>query len=222
MSRGKPDNTSPNASRAAPSHWSGLSKSARQVAVFVLAVTLFADLVLLALDYGEHGLKGISGGYYLVDFWDVAKAVAIGGLLLTVAQRLESVAIRMLGFVFLILGLEDLITLHGIFGKALNRLTADLVPERVGEIVAFAGFGLLTVYLVWVRNKPTSMTVRRARLMITVLLAAMFFFTAGVDFFAAGGQTAVTRVVALIEESGERFVLTLTMAYAAGLASMRA
>lgn len=198
-------------------HWSGLHKPARQVAVFVLALTLLVDLLLIALDYEQHGRRGISGGYYLVDFWDVAKALAAGAALLVAAQRGRSRAIRVLALVFILLAVEDLIGLHGYFGAALKALSGGLVPVRLGELIAFVGFGLLVFGLVWAGKPPRDQQLRRARLVVTVLLFALFLFTGLVDYFAGHSPTPLS----LLEESGERFVLTVSAAYAAGLAATR-
>ena len=199
-------------------HWSGLDKPARRVAIFVLAVTLLADLLLIALDYEAHGLKGITGGYYLVDFWDVAKALGAGAALLVAAQRGRSNAIRVLAVVFILLAIEDLVMLHGLFARALWTLSGGLVPTRLGELIAFGGFGLLVLGLVWTGNAPRDWQLRRAQLVVTVLLGALFLFTAVVDYF---NDDSVWSYLALLEESGERLVLTLTAAYAAGLAANR-
>ena len=199
-------------------HWSGLHRSARQVATLVFAVVLLADLLLIALDYEEHGLSGITGGYYLVDFWDVVKALGAGAALLVAAQRGRSNAIRVLAVVFILLAIEDLITLHGLFGYVLKALSGGLVPRRLGELIAFSGFGLLVFGLVWTGNPPRDRQLRQARLVVTALLVALFFFTAVVDYL---NTDKVVSYLSLLEESGERFVITLTIAYAAGLAMIR-
>ena len=175
------------------------------------------DVVLLASGYVEHGVKGISSGYLLLDYWDIAKAVAIGAALLLVAHRAESASIRFLGILFLILALEDLITLHGIFAAVLKRLSGGVIPNRVGEFIALAGFGVVAFFFIWIRNPPHHRMLRRARVFLTVLLVTLFFFTAVVDFFALQGSS----VTAIVEESGERLTLTITLAYAAGLASIK-
>ena len=46
----------------------------------------------------------------------------------------------------------------------------------------------------------------------------LFFFTAVVDFFVANNP-ARKLPFSVLEESGERFVLTLTVSYAVGLAT---
>ena len=132
------------------SHWSGLSKRVRRITILVLAATLTADLILLTLDYQEHGLRGIAGGYYAVDLWDVAKTFVAGAALLIVAQSGRSRAILVLAVVFVLVGIEDLITLHGYFASALRTVSGGLVPKKVGELIAFIGFGVLVLILVWV------------------------------------------------------------------------
>jgi hypothetical protein len=198
-------------------HRLGLPKEARPVAIFALAVVLLVDLALLGLDYWEHGLRGISGGYFLVDFWDVAKALGIGASLLVVAQRGKSKAITVLAVVFFLLAIEDLISLHGFVAYSLRALSGGLITRQIGELIAFCGFGLIVIVLVWGGAQPSNGQVQKARLTVTVLLIALFLFTAVVDFFAVRG----TSVASIVEESGERLVLTLTTAYAAGLATIR-
>ena len=200
--------------------WLGLTRPARQVAVFVLVAVVLADLLLLALDYRQHGLRGIAGGYYIVDFWDVAKAIGIGAALLVAAHRGKSRAITVLAVVFLLLAIEDLITLHGVVGYVLRALSGGLVSRQLGELIAFGGFGFLVFVLVWGGNQLENPRLRRARLVVFSLLVALFIFTGVVDFFADDTIPGVSPL-SLVEESGERLVLTLTSAYAAGLAAIQ-
>ena len=83
---------------------------------------------------------------------------------------------------------------------------------------AFLGvLGVIALRFAWGGPRPAQITVQRVRTLLTILLLGLFIFAGVVDLFngAWGWDFEV------IEEVGERAIVTLTTAYSIGLASIK-
>ena len=80
-----------------------------------------------------------------------------------------------------------------------------------------AAFGIVAFFLIWTGPRPRHQSLLRARLILTLLLAAIFFFAVVIDLVTAAGRSLT---VLLVEELGERGVLSLAAVYSLSLASI--
>jgi hypothetical protein len=208
-------------------HWTGLPPEARRLAWILLVGIVVADGVIQFVTVLQYGRPALAGGQDLLGFWDLAKALAVGIALVYTAGRTESRAIGTLGTLFLIVGIEDQIAIHGRLGAGIADLLRfeEWVPgigpygaANIGEFVAMALFGVMAFVLVWTGRRPPHPTLQRARVILTLLLAAMFFFAVVLDLVTAAGRS---RDIQMVEELGERGVLSLAAVYSLSLVSTK-
>jgi hypothetical protein len=211
----------------APLHWTGLPPDARRLAWALLIMVVVMDGVIQYVTLRQRGRLALAGGEDLLGLWDLCKALAVGIALIYTAGRAESRAAGTLGALFLIVGIEDQITIHGRLGEAIAdsfRFEAWIPgigrygAVNIGEAVAMALFGVVAFILVWTGRRPRYPTLQRARLVLTVLLVAMFFFAVVIDLITAAGRSLTSL---LVEELGERGVLSLAAVYSLSLASVK-
>jgi len=207
--------------------WSGLPSKALQVALFSLAVAVFFDGVLEAAAMARGGVMSLTGHWDLLGAWDILKTLLIAAALLVTARRSRSQVFTALGLLFLIIGIEDQVALHAPLGHFLasalridtwSNLWGVQGSHKIGEFLVLGLFGTLAFLLTWARKRPPLRTLRRARGVLTMLLVLLFFFAGVVDFINSiyGGP-----VWEFIEETGERISLSLSVAYAVGLVSIK-
>jgi hypothetical protein len=193
--------------------------------VLLIAVVAI-DGIIQFVTLRQYGRPALSGGENLLGFWDLAKALAVGIALVYTAGRTESRAIGTLGALFLIVGIEDQIAIHGRLGTGIADLLRfeAWIPgigaygaANIGEFVAMFLFGAVAFVLVWTGRRPKHPALQRARVILTLLLAAMFFFAVVIDLITAAGRSLD---IQLVEELGERGVLSLAAVYALSLVSI--
>ena len=208
-------------------HWSGLPPDARRLAWILLVAIVIVDGIIQYAALRNRGRPALAGGENLLGFWDLSKALAIGIALVYTAGRAESRSTGTLGALFLIVGIEDQIAIHGRLGE----LIADLfrfdawIPGigqygavNIGEAVAMAIFGIVAFVLIWTGPRPRHQSLRSAQVILTVMLVAMFFFAVVIDLITAAGRSLTSL---LVEELGERGVLSLAAVYSLSLASVK-
>lgn len=170
-----------------------------------------------------YGREALGGTDNLVAFWDLTMAVAIGTSLIFTAGRSESRAFGTIGVLFLIIGIEDRIAVHGMVGQALADVFAfdRWIPgigsygaDNIGEFVAMAIVAAIAFVLIWYGRRPADQRLHTARMIFTALLIALFFFAVVIDLVTAAEQSLA---ILLIEEIGERSVLSLSAIYALSL-----
>lgn len=204
-----------------------MPSDARKVAWLLLIVVAIIDGVIHYATLRRRGWPALAGGENLLGFWDLAQALAVGIALIYTAGRTESRPIAILGALFLLVGIEDQIEIHGRLGDAIADLFQfqSWIPgigaygaHNIGEFVAMALFGVVAFVLVWTGRAPTHSGLRRARIILTGLLVLMFFFAVVVDLVTAAERSL--RIL-LVEELGERGVLSLAAVYSLSLASIK-
>jgi hypothetical protein len=196
------------------------------VAVFAIAAVLLVDLLLQYLALREGGFRPLVGRNDALGYWDLLKAVATGTALLWAARSSRSKAIGGFGLILFLVALEERFALHARLGEPVARVLRfeEWIPGiqrggavRLGEFTFLGLAALVVLGLAWSRRRPVQATVQRARLLLTLLLLAMFFFAGVVDL--ANGARGWDLEIA--EEVGERAVLTLWLGFGLGLASIR-
>ncbi|NIA25418.1 MAG: hypothetical protein GWP04_07585, partial [Gammaproteobacteria bacterium] len=140
---------------------------------------------------------------------------------------LRSEAFAAFGIVYFVVASEDQLALHHVAGRrAASMIHAALSDmgwvsvhaQAVGQLLVLTLLAAAGLALIWVWKRPASKAERRARLILTGLLIILYVFAGGVDFL---GSILPGRLWPAIEESGERLAMTLSLAYAAGLVSIR-
>jgi len=196
---------------------------ARKRAVAVFWAILSINAVIQYAMLRRNGWGGLAGTDNLVAFWDLTMAVAIGTSLIFTAGRSESRAFGTLGVLYVIIGIEDRIAVHGMVGEALADIFAfdrwipgigNYGADNIGEFVAMAIFAVVAFVLIWYGQRPADARLRTARMIFTGLLLALFFFAVVIDLVTAAEQSLA---ILLIEELGERSVLSLSVIYALSL-----
>ncbi len=174
------------------------------------------DLALTTIVYLAGQLE--SGRAPVLDMWDFAKALAIGALLLASARRARSGGLALFGIVFLLVGIADATNLHMTIAQSLIGLNPfdgllGLHPTSTQGLWELAILLIIsTAGLLLVMRFPGSWdrypAVRRR---LVALMVILLFFAGVVD--AIDHLTGIQGVWSLVEESGERLVLSLTLAY---------
>lgn len=204
-------------------HWTGLPQPARRVALLVLVVVLALDLSGQLVVVVERSWDSIIQGRIL-NAWDLAKAAVVAALLVWGARESRSRNLAAFGILFLLIGLEDQVRFHAGAGRVLSRIlrSTNLFEGRqaldIGESLALIALAAGGAALVWSWRRPALRSLRRGRLILSILLIALFGLAVVVNYV---GNLTRTQWLGIAEEVGERFVLTLTVAYAAGLATVR-
>ena len=204
-----------------------MPSEARRLAWVLLVVIVIIDGVIQYATLRRRGWPALAGGENLLGFWDLAQALAVGTALIYTAGRAESRPIATLGALFLLVGIEDQIEIHGRLGDAIADLFQfqSWIPgigaygaHNIGEFVAMALFGVVAFTLIWTGRTPVDPHLRRARVVLTGLLILMFLFAVVIDLVTAAGRSLT---ILLIEELGERGVLSLAAVYSLSLASFK-
>jgi hypothetical protein len=185
--------------------------------VLLLAAGLVAiDLTLMIIAAASGELD--NGHSPVLDNWDLAKAVAVGAILIASGWRVRSIGLASFGVAFALVGIADEANAHikiarnlsgvnpfeGVFG--LHPTITQGIWEFVILIsVAAVAVGLLLLIPGGVSWYPG------AKLRLVALLAALLVFAGLVD--AVDHLTGIQGVWSLVEESGERLVLSLALAY---------
>jgi hypothetical protein len=186
-------------------------------------VILLVNAAIQFFTLRRYGREALGGTDNLVAFWDLTMAVAVGTSLIFTAGRSESRAFGTIGVLFLIIGIEDRIAVHGMVGQALADVFAfdRWIPgigsygaDNIGEFVAMAIFAAVAFVLIWYGRRPADQRLHTARIIFTALLIALFFFAVVIDLLTAAEQSLA---ILLIEEIGERSVLSLSAIYALSL-----
>jgi hypothetical protein len=213
----------PDPDSAARLHWTGLSPEGLRLAWILLGTVFIIDVVLQLFAALQGGRVALGNSRSLLGMWDLAKAITVGTALIYTAGRITWRPIATLGVLFLIVGIEDQIAIHGELGKAIAGLVRfdAWIPgigrygaNNLGEFFAMAIFGLVAFLLIWAHRASPDRTMSRARLIFTILLVVMFFFAGVIDLMTAAGRSLTTM---LIEELGERATLSLSVVYALSL-----
>ena len=208
------------------SHWTGLPRKPRQTALFAVAAILLIDVMLQYLAMRRGGFRPLVGRNDALGYWDLIKAAASGAALILTGRRGRSAILVAFGLVLVFVGIEERLALHAAASQPVADLLQfqDWVPgihsegaRRLGEFV-FLGLIAIAVFgFIWGRRRPNSPTILRARLLLSLLLGALFLFAAVVDL--ANGVRGLDLEV--LEEVGERAIVTLIAGYSAGLLSFR-
>ena len=178
------------------------------------------DLILTTIAYLAGELN--SGRAPFLDMWDLTKALAIGLLLIAGALRVGSVGLALFGIVFVLIGIADETNLHFTIAQSLGEWSPleglfDLHPtgtQGLWELVvllSISAAGMLLLLLLPGRESWYPQVKRR----LIALLVGLLLFAGVVD--AIDHLTGIRGVWSLVEESGERLVLSLALAYVAHL-----
>lgn len=206
-----------------PLHWTGLSPEGLRLAWILLGTVFVIDVILQLFAALDGGRPALGNSRSLLGMWDLAKAITVGTALIYTAGRIAWRPMATLGVLFVVVGIEDQIAIHGELGKAIAGLVRfdAWIPgigaygaNNLGEFFAMAIFGVVAFVLIWAHRVSPDRTMSRARLIFTILLVAMFFFAGVIDLITAA-ERSVTSM--LIEELGERATLSLSAVYAVSL-----
>ena len=206
---------------------SGLPTAASSVALIVLVLALVVDVALQTAEIVLYGIGGLDGAGNFLGSWDLAKAILTTAALLISAKRLRSAPFAAFGIVYFVVASEDQLALHHVVSRRAASLIRTAVSnvgwtfahaQAVGQLLVLTLFAAAGLALIWVWKRPAAKAERRARLVLTGLLVTLYVFAGGVDFL---GSILPGRLCPAVEESGERLAMTLSLAYVAGLVSIR-
>jgi hypothetical protein len=186
--------------------------------VLIWAMALVgADIVLTLVVLAAGDLH--AGRAPLLDQWDLVKSAGIAALLLTASIRIRSAGLSAFGATFLLIGLIDGTAAHAVLARPLARLIPfdeifgvhPTSAEGVAELVVLLAIGvvMLTVILIVPDRWSLYPPVRRRLL---ALLIGLVFFAGFIDL--VDDLTGIQGVWSLVEETGERLMFSLTLAYA--------
>ena len=160
----------------------------------------------------------------MLNAWDFGKAIAIGLLLSWTARGARAPNLGAFGLLFLVIGIEDQLRFHSFAGRILGGFLRSVymieggAETRIGEFIALLVMAAAGALLVWGWRRPARRSLRRARLVLSALLVALFMFAVVLNVMDGSWSLEELRIA---EEVGERLVLTAAVAYAAGLSSVK-
>ncbi len=196
--------------------------AARDVALFVAACATFVDLLLTGVEQVSGALE--SGRGPLLDTWDAAKSAAVVVGLSVVAWRARSRAAVLFAAVFAIVGLGSRFGWHR---TAASRLTEIIDVTRLQTIVPASAVAWGEFLLLWVLAIIAGVAAwmfpdsragfRSATRVLTLFLTLLVCFATVGDLIAASAENGP--IWSMVEETGERLVLSATAGYVAGLLS---
>ncbi|GBE22460.1 hypothetical protein BMS3Bbin01_01835 [bacterium BMS3Bbin01] len=190
----------------------------------VLVGALVVDVTLQVAEVLLYGAGQLDGAGNFLALWDLAKAALTTAALLFAAHRFRSKIFASFAIVYFAVAAEDQLDLHQrIAGRVTSLVRSVLsaggwIPahsEALGQLLFLTAFAAAGFVFIWVWRPAAGSTEHRARLVLTALLVTLYVFAGVVDFV---GSVVPDRRWPIIEESGERLTMTLSMAYAAGLA----
>ena len=161
-----------------------------------------------------------SGRAPFLDIWDLTKAVAVGVLLTASAWRVRSVGLASFGIAFVLIGIADETNVHSTIAQGLIGLSPfeglfDLHPtatQGIWELVILLSISVAgLILLLLLPGGGTWYPPVKRRLI--ALIVGLLFFAGVVD--AIDHLTGIQGVWSLVEESGERLVLSLALAFVA-------
>lgn len=188
--------------------------------MFVAAVVLSVDILFTFLDFEAGRL--VQGRGPLLDGWDAGKAAAAAIGMLVIAWYVRSPGSAVFALVFVLIGLQDELAWHGSAGASVSsafdfRLLQKVLPaspEAWGQFLVLTALAATGAIFIWfVPDRWPGF--RSIRNVLTILLGALFLFATVVDLLADAASPG--SVLTLLEESGERLTLSLTVGYVAGL-----
>ncbi|MEE8104190.1 MAG: hypothetical protein V3T86_01495 [Planctomycetota bacterium] len=206
----------------------------------LLAVFLTLDLVFMAttilhyLHY-SHGLGpdftgdknwGVGFERSYPELFNYAQVALLVGLLAFTWARSRSPAYLVAMLVFLIVLLDDSLSIHEIWGAWLVHEIKfgphfGLAAQEIGELMTWCGFGvLLVVPLVWASRRADRRSFAECGV-LAGLFGVLLVFAIGVDFVGSTfgkGTEFQSFLYPLIEDGGEMIVLSYTTAFALRLA----
>jgi hypothetical protein len=196
-------------------------RDARRAALIVFACSISVDVVLTSIGFSTGRM--VRGTTPILEMWDLLKALLLASTLLFASWRARSRGLGLFALIFLMIGVADLALAHdriaewlvdridlGGIGALLPGNSATWVELLILTVLAFlAAVSIRAVKDSW-EGYPS------VRNTLVGLLGVLIIFAVGVDFVASSASS--TRALAIIEESGERFAMSLTLAYASGVA----
>ncbi len=204
----------------------GLSTFASRVAMVTTVVTLILDETFQVAGTVFYGVGRLDGAGNFLSWWDLLKVVVTAAALLYVAWRYRSASFGGFTIVYFLVAAEDQLGLHHAAGRRVGRLLARTWEggwiaahdRQIGTLVVMTAFAVAGFLLIWVWERPQDARVRRAQIVLTALLVVLFGLAGGLNFV---DTVLNSRLLPALEETGERVVMTLSLGYTLGLASMR-
>lgn len=186
------------------------------LAFVVLAIALLGDIGFSAVEAIRLGPSGLDGSGSALGLWDLCKAVVIMAALAIAARRSREKVLAVIGAVFLALVVEDQIDLHHAVSQRLLSVLSGHLSEAASQFVVLTALAVAGFAAIWLWRSPTHPTARRARVVLSLLLGTLYWFAGGVDFL---GKVLPGEFWPIVEEVGERFTITLSLAYSVWIAS---
>jgi hypothetical protein len=179
----------------------------RTTAIGFFAVLLAVDATLTLIAIDSHTLR--AGTSPALDVWDLAKAIGLAGLLGWKALRLGSPGLALTAVIALLVGVVSSTRIHAILAGHLP----DLLGARGKLVIVSASVAVGVLALLLVRDPWPGFS--QARRVILTLLLLLWVFAGLFDAFVPGGLGD------LLEESGERLILSTSLALALSIQSSK-
>ncbi|MGY1711345.1 hypothetical protein ACI8AC_17750 [Geodermatophilus sp. SYSU D00758] len=206
----------------------------------LLAVLLLVDVAFIAV-HSASMLGLVPEGAFpvrlwsmdidgsLPEFWGYALEAGVVAALLVVAERLRYGTALAWAACYAVVLVDDAVSLHERVGHAL--VDVGLLPpevagfdgQQVGELLAFGLIGLVPLVAVAVVHLRSGPAGRRFSWVMAGWFVALMFCAVVLDGAHAvlHGTPAFDGLLGVAEDGGELVVLSLTLAFAAGLARRR-
>lgn len=193
----------------------------RRAAFLTGATALGIDIVITSIDFLTGELE--EGRGPILDTWDLLKVLAVASVLGYAGWKARSRGLGLFAGIFAIIGIADHSFAHDRVAEWLVdridlRGLGELIPGDSAawvELIILTGFAAGVATLIWtvVDTWEGFDAVRRS---LTALLVVLVIFAIGVDLIAA--SSSFTGIATLVEETGERFTLSVILGYVTGIA----
>lgn len=191
--------------------------------MFVAVSSVVFDALLLAVDLATGSPVAGVGGPCL-DAWGLAKAILGAAGLAVIAWWAHSAGWGLFAAIFTVIATQDRLSWHGELGGRLARVFDLTGLTRMVPASTFAWGSFLVLLGVATLGgagaicaRLTHRSLRHPAMVLSGLLAVLFFFAAVVNLW---GSARPDLPLGWVEELGEALVLSLALGYVSGLVAL--
>jgi hypothetical protein len=189
----------------------------RELTRFLAATLLSIDFLLTGFTVWNLRSSVRIGLVSFLEVWDIGKGVLAMLGLAWVAFRTRSTSLAVFAAILGVITLLEGTGTHGALADwILDRFAvsgpAGVSPRAFVEILVLSTFAVLAVIAIWSsRTRERDLSLMRRHL--SLLLVALWVFAVVLDYVAAITASGTWR---LVEEGGERAVMSILLAYVLG------
>lgn len=198
----------------------------REATRFIAATLLSFDVLLTAFSLWDLGSSVRNGLISFLEIWDVGKSGVALVVLSVIALRTRSLSLGVFAAILGVITMLEGTGAHDAFatwildrlGIASKSIQAGVRPHVYAELLILSTLAVCAAIAIWLsRRRERDLAFMRRHLLL--LLVALWVFAVGLDYVASLTGAEAWR---LVEEGGERAVMSIFVGYVLGIRLARA